>query len=431
MKTFLALYIAGVGLIWALAGTEPAQGAGSLPWMLRHQALYLTGLWAFALMSLAMVLATRPAWLERPFGGLDKMYRTHKWAGILAIGFAALHWLVEMSDDIIKALWGREGRLPKEHGDGVFEALRDMAEELGEWAIYALLAMLVLTLWKRFPFHLWRYVHKAMPVLYLMLAIHAAFLAPVAYWSQPVGWLLAAMLAAGSAAALIALLGRIGRQRRHAGTVEAVSTPAAGLTEVVCHLPRWPGHRAGQFVFLSFDRFEGPHPFTIASADAGDGRLRFEIKALGDYTEALARHVQPGQAVTVEGPYGCFDHRRARSGARQIWVAAGVGVTPFLAWLERLQAAPETAPAADLYYCVRNRDTDPLVARVTALCATLPAVRLTVISTDREAPLSAGQLMVNGAADVWFCGPKAFGASLRQGLRRWRVRFHQEAFEMR
>ena len=431
MKTFLALYVAGVALIWALAGAEPGQGTGSLPWMLRHQAMYLTGLWAFSLMSLIMVLATRPAWLERAFGGLDKMYRTHKWAGILAISFAALHWLVEMSDDVIKALWGRAGRLPKEHGDGILEALRDMAEELGEWAIYALLAMLVLTLWKRFPFHLWRYLHKAMPVLYLALVIHAAFLAPVAYWSQPVGWMLAVMAAAGSVAALMSLLGRIGERRRHVGTVESVSTPAAGVTEVVCQLGDWPGHRAGQFVFLNFDRFEGPHPFTIASADAGDGRLRFVIKALGDYTETLARRVQAGQPVTVEGPYGCFDHRRARSGARQIWVAAGVGVTPFLAWLESMQGTPQTAAAADLYYCVRNRDTDPFVSRVTALCANLPAVRLTVISTDREAPLSAERMKVSGAADVWFCGPKAFGAALREGLGRWRVRFHQEAFEMR
>ena len=61
MKTFLALYVAGVALIWALAGAEPGQGAGSLPWMLRHQAMYLTGLWAFSLMSLIMVLASRPA----------------------------------------------------------------------------------------------------------------------------------------------------------------------------------------------------------------------------------------------------------------------------------------------------------------------------------------------------------------------------------
>jgi len=31
-----------------------------------------------------MILATRPKWLERPLGGLDKMYQLHKWTGIFA-----------------------------------------------------------------------------------------------------------------------------------------------------------------------------------------------------------------------------------------------------------------------------------------------------------------------------------------------------------
>ena len=83
-------------------------------------------------------------------------HRTHKWAGILAVAFAAAHWLVEMSGDLIKALVGRSGRLPKEHLGGFLDILRDLAKDLGEWAIYAAIAMLAITLWKRFPFNVWR-----------------------------------------------------------------------------------------------------------------------------------------------------------------------------------------------------------------------------------------------------------------------------------
>ena len=183
MKSFLAGFIALIALAWGwdvMFTSDPAT-AGTL-WTMRQDALTLTGLWSFSLMSLAMVLATRPVWLERPFGGMDRIYRTHKWAGILAVSFAAAHWLVEMSDDVIKALVGRAGRVPEENVAGFLEVMRDLGEELGEWAIYALLAMLVVTLWKRFPFNIWRYLHKAMPVLYLMLVVHAAFLAPLDYW---------------------------------------------------------------------------------------------------------------------------------------------------------------------------------------------------------------------------------------------------------
>ncbi len=115
MKRFLFAYLALVALAWGWA--LPLDGAGAAPpsaWAVREHALTLTGLWAFALMSLAMVLATRPARLEGAFGGMDRIYRVHKWAGILAIGLAALHWLIELSDGLIKAFFGRDGRLPKD-----------------------------------------------------------------------------------------------------------------------------------------------------------------------------------------------------------------------------------------------------------------------------------------------------------------------------
>lgn len=442
MKRFLIAFIALVTLAWgwSLPTATAVVPTGTVnPWVVREHALLLTGLWSFALMSLAMVLATRPGWLERPFGGMDRIYRVHKWAGILAIGFAALHWLVEMSDDLIKAVFGRAGRLSGEHGGGTLEALRDVAEELGEFAIYALLAMLVLTLWKRFPFKIWRYVHKLMPALYLALAFHAALLTPLDDWRQPVGMLLGLLIAAGSFASLYTLAGGIGRRRRVAGVVESVRASGPGLTEVVCRLDEgWRGHRPGQFAFATFDRIEGAHPFTIASADRGDRRLTFQIKGLGDYTDGLAYRLQVGQPVRIEGPYGCFalppgDDRRG-----QVWIAGGIGVTPFLAWLEALQATPGQAPEVDFYYSVRRHDADPFVARLEALCATLPSVRLHVVSDARNERLTAAMLCERDGrspiSGIWFCGPRGFADALRKGLGALgmgRVRFHQEAFEMR
>ncbi|MDD3528277.1 MAG: ferric reductase-like transmembrane domain-containing protein [Gallionellaceae bacterium] len=426
-----------VVLAWASAA--PASAAASLPWLVRQEALYLSGLVAIALMSLAVLLAARPAWLERPLGGLDRMYRCHKWAGILAVAFAALHWLIEMSGDILKATVGRAGRVPEETADGLLAAMRDLAEDMGEWAIYAVLAMLALTLWRRFPYRPWRLLHQAMPVIYLMLAFHAVLLAPLAYWSQPVGWLTGLMVAAGLYGSVRSLAGHIGRSRQVAGRVVAVTHSGADSIAVECQLePGWRGHRAGQFAFVSFEDGEGAHPFTIASADRGDRRLHFQIKALGDYTRTLPARLRPGQAVRVEGPYGRFLSDRHDRRARQIWIAGGIGVTPFLAWLEAFQASPGQAPAADLHYCTRDRATDPFVARLEALCAPLPDIHLSVHGTRQgerldAAALAAGQDTTR-PAEVWFCGPRGLADNLREGLKRaWRgrLRFHQEAFEMR
>ena len=440
MKILLGSLLAIVTLVWGMdvVATGGSSG-GSLPWVIRQEALYLSGLLSIALMSLAMFLSTRPVWLETPLGGMDRVYRTHKWAGILAVGFAVVHWFVkEIVGDILKALIGREGRVPKESFAGFLEVIRDLAKDMGEWAFYLLLAMLLITLWKRFPYKTWRIAHQAMPVLYLMLVLHAVMLSPTDYWTQPVGMLIAVLSAAGIYGALYSLAGRIGRARSASGTVTAIEQPARDVLTVSCQLDKhWHGHRPGQFAFMTFDDKEGAHPFTIASADRGDRRINFQIKALGDYTRTLSKRLQVGQAVKVEGPYGRFDMTRQDSGARQIWIAGGIGVTPFLAWLDALQQTPGSV-SAELHYCTRDRTTDPFVARLEASCAALPGIQLHIHGAQQGETLSAAEVAGAQAGsrrlEIWFCGPQGLADKFKQELGRlWqgRFRFHQEAFEMR
>ncbi len=435
MKTLILSLLSLVTLAWGWAVvTSVAPAGASTLWLARQQALHLSGLLSVAMMSLVMFLATRPVWLETPLGGMDRIYRTHKWAGITAVGFAAAHWLIEMSDDILKALVGREGRVGKEKFTGFLEVLRKLAEDMGEWAIYAVLAMLVVTLWKKFPYRAWRILHQAMPVLYLMLAFHAALLVPTEYWLQPVGLLLGALLAAGVYGAVKSLRNVIGKSRQATGEIISVERLPGDVCAVRCRLQQdWRGHRAGQFAFVTFEGKEGAHPFTIASADRGDRTLDFQIKALGDYTKGLTRRLQAGQTVRVEGPYGRFDLARRQPKADQIWIAGGIGVTPFLAWLESLQANPQQAPTADLHYCTRNQAADTFAQRLTTMCAALPGVRLHIHDASQGAVLKAHALAATDKSEIWFCGPAGLANALRNGLMSMgvRPRFHQEAFEMR
>ncbi len=142
--------------------------------------------------------------------------------------------------------------------------------------------------------------------------------------------------------------------------------------------------------------------------------------------------------MRVEGPYGRFDIGRQDRRAQQLWVAGGIGVTPFLAWLESLQARPDDAPAAELHYCTGDRDVDPFVTRLESLCAPLPGIRLQVHGLRQGEELTADQLAAgkdrSRPAEVWFCGPQGFAKVLQEGLRaawRGRLTFHQEAFVMR
>jgi predicted ferric reductase len=440
MKILLGSLLAIVAVAWGMdvLATGGSSG-GTLPWVIRQEVLYLSGLLSISLMSLAMFLSTRPAWLETPLGGMDRVYRTHKWAGILGVSFAIAHWLVEeIVGKILKATIGREGRIPKEKFTGFLEVMRDLAKDMGEWAFYVVLIMLAITLWKRFPYKTWRLTHLAMPVIYLMLALHAAMLAPTDYWTQPVGILLATLIAGGIYGALHSLVGRIGRKRQVNGSIVALEQPASDVLTVRCQLGNgWRGHRPGQFAFVTFDAKEGAHPFTIASAGRDDRTITFQIKTLGDYTRTLGNRLEIGQAVKVEGPYGRFDMARQDSSAQQIWIAGGIGVTPFLAWLDSLQQTPSQV-SADLHYCTRDRANDPFVSRLEASCVALPGIRLHIHGAQQGETLSAADVAAaqtgSRRSEIWFCGPQGLAEKLKHELGRigqGRFRFHQEAFEMR
>lgn len=435
----LTLITVCIFIVWWWSYTMNGSSMASLPWEIYDNSLYLSGLLAIALMSVTMMLATRPAWLEAPLNGLDKMYLLHKWTGILAVVFAALHWLIEMSDDIIKSLFGRSGRLPEQDFSGFIEMMRDAAEDVGEWAVYLVFVMLVLTLWKRFPYNIWRYVHRVMPVLYLLLAFHAVLLAPLAWWQQPIGLLMVLLLTGGSVASIVSLRGKIGQSRQVNGSIHAISTTTPGIIEVECQLEKkWQGHRAGQFAFVTFDKIEGAHPFTIASSDNGNGQVTFQIKALGDYTKRLDHKLKSGQSITVEGPYGRFNFKPKKSTSTQIWIAGGIGVTPFLAKLEELQNQPEQSLVVDMHYSTHDSATDPFVKRLQQACICLPHIELHIYDSNADKKMSTEQLLAQdsrkGTMEVWFCGPSGWGRSLEKELRerlQGSLLFHKEAFELR
>ncbi|WP_299198600.1 ferric reductase-like transmembrane domain-containing protein [uncultured Amphritea sp.] len=435
----LALITAGILMVWGFSYQMTTTVKASLPWEVYDNSLYVSGLLSIAFMSVTMMLATRPRWLEAPFNGLDQIYRLHKWSGILAVLFALSHWLIEMGDDLIKALFGRAGRLPEQDFSGFTDMMREAAEAIGEWGVYLVFGMLILTLWKRFPYNLWRYAHRAMPLLYLSLVFHTVWLVPLVWWQQPIGWLMGLLLAGGSVASLLSIKGLIGRSRRVQGTITAISTSAMGIIEVECQLERqWKGHRAGQFAFVSFDHSEGAHPFTIASADHGNGQISFQIKGLGDYTRQLGHRLKIGQPVTVEGPYGQFYFKQRQQNATQIWIAGGIGVTPFLAWLESLQNQADKSLEAEMHYCIHDSAKDPFVERLQEACNGLSGIQLHIHDSSQGSKLTAKQLLAEHpetkAMEVWFCGPSSWASSLEKALReslKAPLSFRQEAFELR
>lgn len=443
IKWIFCVFLLGVSGLWV--AEHPDFWAQDNIILVRNQVLQLTGLTAISLMSLIMILATRPKWLEPYLGGLDKTYRLHKWLGIAALVMAVTHWLWVEGPKWLKGLGllnvSRPPRPSQEGWDALQKFLmtqRHLAEGIGEWSFYIAAALMVVALVKLVPYRWFAKTHKFIACAYLALVFHALVLFNYDDWAGPGGVLLALFLAAGAYSAVLVLAGRVGQKATTTATLEKTEYfPAIKSLEITLKVGQnWHGHRAGQFAFITFDEQEGAHPFTIASPwDEGDRRLKVLVKALGDYTRTLPSHLITGTRARIEGPYGAFTFDA--TGTRQVWVSGGIGITPFLARLKELANLPEgQRQNIDLYHSIPVED-EKLSARL-KLLAQQAGVRLHIIIDGRDDLLTGERLRRDVSdwktASFWFCGPRNFGAALYRDLTGHGLpsaHFHQELFEFR
>jgi predicted ferric reductase len=440
IRIVFAVFVLVLGGIWLMADTLRPEPFTYFTF--RDVFLQFSGLLAIGCMSAAVLLAARPRSLEPHMDGLDKMYRLHKWLGIGTLAVALSHWWFVQGTRWMLALgWiARRTREPQPvHAvPGAIEqwlsAQHGLADSVGEWTFYAVAVLLVLALLRRFPYHLFARTHVLLAPAYLLLTYHAVVWARYEYWSQPVGWLLALMLVTGTVAALMSLLGRIGAGSKTRGSVEFLQDyPDLKVLEMRIALQTgWPGHKAGQFAFVCAAPHDEAHPYSIASAwDPRDPRITFIAKELGDHTSTLRASLTIGTPVTVEGPYGCFDFEDGL--ARQVWIGAGIGITPFIARMKQLAAQGHHA-SVDLFHPTSSGEPGA-IAKLRA-AAQAAGVRLHVVVTPRrlDGPRLRAMLPHWIDASIWFCGPSAYGAHLRSDLIGHGLpaaRFHQELFNMR
>ena len=439
----LALWgvLLGMSGLWLLAASWPETASFIA---LRNLFVQYSGVLGISVMSIAMILATRPRWLEPLLGGLDKSYRLHKWLGISGLVLSVSHWLAAQGPKWLVQLGLMER--PQRSGpvgdpmlgvvEQVFRDQRGLAESVGEWAFYAVALLIVLALLKQFPYRWFAKTHKWLAVVYLVLVFHAAVLLNFAYWAHPLGWLSAVMMAAGTISALLVLFNRVGKTNRVKGTVESLQYyPDMRVLETVVKLDQgWQGHRGGHFAFVTFEQKEGGHPFTIASAwNPGDRRIVFITKALGDYTRHLPDRLEVGDPVSVEGPYGRFVfNERAQ---RQIWIGGGIGITPFIARMKELSQSGHDKKI-DLFHSASKLAPEALQKlRSDALSSN---VELHLVRDGLDEPLDGKKLRDAvpdwKTASIWFCGPAAFGQALREDLLANGLlpgQFHQELFNLR
>ncbi len=379
----------------------------------------ITALLGFTLFAFNIVLAARFPWVEKVFGPLNKMYVTHHLIGVSVWILLLIHPLGLVSTYGLGLLLPTYG---------------NWARNLGLSAVLLLSALLILTLFVKLPYEIWKATHKYLPVVFVIGAVHGLFVPSDVSASV-------ALTVYVSIVSFIAVVGGVYRSsplsrflvKKYKYKVSTV-TQTGSVTEITLvpekeHMVFIPG----QFAFFKFQipGFTETHPFSIVYSNSSP--LGMCIKSEGDYTSKI-HSVPVGTPVLIEGPFGRFSyyfHNRAR----QIWIAGGIGITPFLSLAQSLPA--NGVYTTDLYYVVKNKEEAFKLEYLKQLETQKKGLTVIPIFTNSEGHLTAEQVVEKSKnisrADIFVCGPPPMMKSLRAQFNRLGIRhghIHTEEFSL-
>ena len=373
------------------------------------------------MMTWSNLLSTRILPLEQIFGGVDRMYVWHRWFGALSVGAMWLH--LEMVDDV-KGIRGAS------------RDIADAAEDLAETGSTLLYILVAISLLRWIPSRWWRLSHKLLVLPYAFACWHfytsTKPYANASFWGS---WFTGFMFL-GLAAWIYRVLWRDMFRNGKLHTVSKIDVTGNVLTIELEPIGPELKYQLGQFAFLKVKvpGLREPHPFTIASSP-DEECLRFVIRGLGDWTHRLIASLAIDDRVVVEGPYGHLAPIPDHAVDHVVWIAGGVGITPFLG--TSISRLPEDGPTPHLFYCVPSRQNAPAIEMLEAADRE-GRIHLHVHASDEKNRLHPDQVISAieneklHNAHIVMCGPNSLVKSMKSGLRRHGARhMHVEGFDIR
>jgi predicted ferric reductase len=396
-----------------------------------------------------IVLGARLPALHRLLGGLEALYGLHRINGRVAYSWVAAHVVLVLASRAGGSLVDGLRSLTPGAGTVVF---------LGTIAFAGMTAAIFATLYVRLTHESFVYVQRAFGLVFLAGAAHA-FATP---GLKAISFGLTLYLSALSALAVLAYVYRSVLGNLLVRRFDYVVTRADELDDAVMEIRMEPvGRRLtakpGQFVFVTFysDRFDARfhpvsfeargesavialrpghmrgqfHPFSLTSAPK-DPHLSLVVKAVGTFTRAL-HALEPGAAARVEGPYGGFTYLDIGN-EHQVWVAGGIGITPFLSMARSLTS--DSPYVVHLLWGVNDRAQAYFAEEFVHIARSIEGFDFTLVPEDEEGFISAELIGAHhdlSAVDVLIVGPPPMERSLRSQFLEAGVpadRVHSERF---
>ncbi|MDP4144920.1 MAG: ferric reductase-like transmembrane domain-containing protein [Bacillota bacterium] len=389
-------------------------------------------------------ISSRHRSVDEIFHGLDKSYIYHKYLSILAI---ILIWVHNFTLKMGRFSGGRPSAMagqfrnfntegiPQGAGSGLL-GIDISGKDFGSLSLYIFTALVIFFLITyKLEYERWKLLHKLMLVPYVFGIVHYYLDSDYSPFSIT-GYNLWMHLinAIGIITALYSIFLYESTAFKYKYKVTNIREVAKNTLEITGTTNgKEMQYRPGQFSFIKVLGKKGfpSHPFTICQAHKA-GEIQFAIKALGDHTGKLKDTIVLGDTIAAAGPHGKFNFRSG--GKHQVWVAGGIGITPFRSFW---QAEIPGDYTIDFFYAYNNEVDAPYVDELKAL-KPKSNLRIHLFDSSKTGFLGIEHyekyLNKNETFDVFFCGPQGMRKKLKEDLKKglFKIReFHYEHFKFK
>jgi predicted ferric reductase len=307
---------------------------------------------------------------------------------------------------------------------------------LGVIAIYLFVLLIALTVALIIPYHWWKKSHQFLGITLLLAGLHAVLAGSDinSYYYLKVWIVFISIIGIISWLYMLLFYKRVGP--RYQVTITSVKK-IGDITEITLQKPTTFSSQPGQFIFIQFPQLKGHKelfPFSISN-DPSQNKIRLSIKQSGDYTSEQIPRLKPGEKAIIMGPYGRFGERYLKHDKDMIWIAGGIGITPFLS-LAKHESIHPTGRNIDLIWVIRNRSEAFHDHEIINETKRNPNFSYVHWFSDEKGRITAEDIIIHIRSIrevkkrlVFLCGPPGLMYALSKGLHEYGIPYHHIIFE--
>jgi predicted ferric reductase len=370
----------------------------------------LTGLVGMTMFALSLLLSARAKFLEKFFSGINQVYLAHHFFGALSFCLLLFHPILLVYSYLATSF--QAGVI------FLIPSTEYIARTYGTIGLILMIVPLFITFYTKLKYQIWKFTHKFLGLAFIFAFFHTFTIGSDVSRNPTLKYYIFILSVVGFVVYIYRSILNKFLVFKYEYTIKNIQK----LGDMSWELEFEPKSEAinylpGQFVFLKIyneNLSSETHPFSISSAN--NQNIKIIIKELGDYTKNIGL-VKVGDRAEIEGPYGKFNSKNY--GKNQIWIAGGVGITPFLSMLRALDTMGKDH-VIDLYYSVISESALICKEEIEKIKQNNPNLNVKFWITEKEGYISPKYILENSSnaknRDILICGPSAMMTALKNGF---------------